>query len=97
MNLVEIVYQLDEHELPDHCFVSGDLEIELDEVDGEPYIWAFQLKVYNSATDITVEHFYSRGGNNWQPSVDLKNELHRDKQLMSRIWDECARQGAWAE
>ena len=97
MNLVPIEYQLDEYELPDHLYLTGALDIEIDHVDGQPYIWAFQLKVHNGETGIAVEHDYQQGrADNWFPSVELLKELHRDKKLMDDIFDECAREGMWA-
>ena len=47
MNLIPIEYKLDEYELPDHLYLTGALDIEIDCVDGQPYIWAFQLTVHN--------------------------------------------------
>jgi hypothetical protein len=94
--LIPIEYELDEHELPDHLYVTGSLDIELDCVDGSPYIWRMDVRVYNAETEITVEHFFRHGQpDNWHPSIELKNDLHRDKKLMDRIWDECAHQGGW--
>lgn len=96
MRLVPIEYKLDEYEMPDHLYLSGALDIEMDHVDGQPYIWAFQLNVHNGETGITVEHDYRQGRpDNWQPSIDLLKELHRDKKLMDDIFDECAREGMW--
>ena len=96
MNLIAIEYKLEDYELPDHRFLTGALDIEIDCVDGSPYIWACQLKVYNGATDITVEHHYRQGRpDNWLPSVELVRELHRDKKLMDLIWEECAHEGMW--
>ena len=97
MNLVPIEYKLEDYELPDNLFLTGVLEIEIDHVDGDPYIWAFQLTVHNGETGIRVEHDYQQGRkDNWQASVDLKNDLHRDKKLMDDIFDDCAREGMWA-
>lgn len=97
-SLIPIEHKLDEYELPDNLFLTGALDIEIDCVDGQPYIWAFQLKVHNGETGITVEHDYRQGrADNWQPSVELKNDLHRDKKLMDCIWDECAREGMWED
>lgn len=94
--LIPIEYELDEHELPDHLYLTGKLDIEIDCVDGQPYIYAFELVVHNGETGISVEHDYRQGRkDNWQPSVELKNDLHRDKKLMDRIWDKCAHQGEW--
>lgn len=94
--LIPIEYQLDEHELPEHRFVTGALDIELDHVDGLPYIWACQVRIYDCATHRTVEYDYRQGRqDNHFPAVELVKELHRDKQLMDRIYDECAHQGGW--
>ena len=94
--LVPIEYELDEHEMPDHLYLTGKLDIEIDYVDGQPYIYALQLMVHNGETGITVEHDYRQGrADNWQPSIELKNDLHRDKKLMDRIWDECVREGSY--
>jgi len=98
MKLVPITYKLDEYELPDHLFLTGELDIEMDTVDGQPYIWAFQLMVHNGETGISVEHDYQQGRkDNWLSSVDLLKELHRDKKLMDDIYDECAIEGMWSE
>jgi len=97
MNLIPIEYKLDQYEMPDHLYLTGALDIEIDHVDGMPYIWAFQLTVHNGETGISVEHDYRQGRkDNWHPSVELKNDLHRDKKLMDDIFDECAREGMWA-
>lgn len=94
--LIPIEYFLDEHELPEHRLVTGELDIELDHVDGLPYIWAFDLRVYNDATNHTVEYDYQQGHkSNHIAAVELLKELHRDTKLMDRIYDECAHQGGW--
>jgi len=97
MNLIPIQYTLDEYELPEHRFVSGTLDIEIDHVDGNPYIWAFDVKVENRGTGISVEHYFQDGRkDNWLPSVELRKELHQDKRLMDDVFDECAREGMWS-
>lgn len=96
MNLTPIEYILDEWELPEHRFLTGSLDIDIDHVDGEPYIWAFDLKIWNSATDRVVEHYYQRGRkDNHLAAVELVRELHRDQQLMDRIYDKCASEDAF--
>jgi hypothetical protein len=96
MNLIAIEYKLEDYELPDHLYLTGSLDIEIDCVDGSPYIWAFQLNVHNGETGITVEHFYQQGRkDNWLSSIDILRELHRDKKLMDLIWEECAHEGMW--
>lgn len=98
MNLIPIEYKLDEYEIPDHLYLTGALDIEIDCVDGQPYIWAFQLKVHNTGTGVTVEHHYQQGrADNWFSSVELMRYLHRDKKLMDDIFDECAREGMWTD
>jgi hypothetical protein len=98
MNLVPTTYKLDEYELPDHLFLTGELDIEMDHVDGEPYIWAFQLKIHNTGLGITVDHNYQQGRkDNWFSSVELVKYLHRDKKLMDDIYDKCAVEGMWSE
>ena len=98
MKLVPITYKLDEYELPGHLFLTGELDIEMDHVDGQPYIWAFQLKIHNAGLGITVEHDYQQGRkDNWFSSVELVKYLHRDKKLMDDIYDECAIEGMWSE
>ena len=98
MNLVPVTYKLDEYELPGHLFLTGELDIEVDHVDGQPYIWAFQLKIHNAGLGITVEHDYQQGRkDNWFSSVELVKYLHRDKKLMDDIYDECAIEGMWSE
>ena len=97
MNLVPIEYKLEDYELPEHLFLDGALDIEIDHVDGMPYIWAFQLTVHNGETGISVEHDYRQGRpDNWHPSVELLRDLHRDRTLMDDIVDDCAREGMWA-
>jgi hypothetical protein len=97
MNLIPITYKLDEYEVPDHLFLTGELDIEIDHVDGSPYIYALQLKVHDGETGRIVEHDYRQGRpDNWHPSVELMRDLHRDKKLMDDIFDECAREGMWA-
>ena len=97
MNLVPIEYKLEDYELPEHLFLTGTLDIEIDHVDGQPYIWAFQLSVHNRGTGRTVEHHYQQGRkDNWFSSVELMKYLHRDKKLMDDIFDDCAREGMWA-
>lgn len=92
MNLVAIEYLLDEHEIPDHCFLTGALDIEIDHVDGQPYIWAFQLKIYNDITGRTGELDYQQGRKDNHPTaIELVKDLHRDQKLMDRIEDECTR------
>jgi len=94
--LVPIQYELDEHELPDHLYLTGKLDIEIDCVDGLPYIYALELTVHNGETGISIEHDYRQGRkDNWHPSVELKNDLHRDKKLMDDIYDKCAVEGMW--
>jgi hypothetical protein len=94
--LVPIQYELDEHELPDHLYLTGKLDIEIDCVDGLPYIYALELMVHNGETGISVEHDYRQGRkDNWHSSVELKNDLHRDKKLMDDIYDKCAVEGMW--
>jgi hypothetical protein len=96
MNLIAIEYKLDEWELPEHRFLTGSLDIEIDNVDGLPYIWAFDLKIWNSGTNIVVEHYYQHGRqDNHIAAVHLKNELHRDRELMDRIYDKCASDDPW--
>lgn len=98
MNLIPIEYKLDEYEMPGHIFLTGALDIEIDHVDGQPYIWACQLKARNEETGITVEHDYRQGRkDNWFPSIELVRDLHRDKKLMDDIFDECAREGMWTD
>jgi hypothetical protein len=97
MNLIPIEYKLDQYEMPDHLYLTGALDIEIDHVDGMPYIWAFQLTVHNGETVISVEHDYRQGRpDNWHPSVELLRDLHRDSTLMDDIFDDCAREGMWA-
>ena len=98
MNLIPIEYKLDEYELPDHLYLTGALDIEIDHVDGMPYIWAFQLTVHNGETGISVEHDYRQGRpDNWHPSVELMRDMHRDKKLMDDIFDKCLIEGFWDE
>lgn len=95
MNLISTEYHLDEWELPEHRFVTGSLDIDIDHVDGLPYIWAFDLKIWNSATDIVVHHYYQHGRkDNHLAAVELLRELHRDQQLMDRVHDKCASEDA---
>ena len=97
MNLVPVEHKLEDYELPDHLYLTGALDIEIDHVDGQPYIWAFQLSVHNGETGRTVEHCYQQGRpDNWLASVDLLRELHRDKRLMDDVFDACAVEGMWS-
>jgi len=98
MRLVPIGYKLDEHEMPDHVFLTGELDIEIDHVDGSPYIYSFTLDVYDAITDKTVScEFYSGRTDNPPNAVMLRNDLHKDQKLMDDIYDECAREGMWSE
>lgn len=90
MELAPITYHLDEHEMPDHLYLTGTLDIEICHIDEMPYIWAFQLNVHNGETGAIVEHDYQQGrADNWFPSIELKNDLHRDTKLMDSIYNNC--------
>jgi len=96
MHLVPIEYKLDEHEMPDHIYLSGELDIEIDPVDGNPYIWAFQLDVYDARTDVTVTYDFQAGATDNHPNaIMMQKDLHKDQKLMDDIFDECAREGMW--
>jgi hypothetical protein len=98
MKLSAIEYKLDEYELPDHIYLTGALDIEIDRVSGDPYIWAFQLDVWNAATDTTVKYEFTSGAKDNHPNaIAMQHDLHRDRKLMDNIFDECAREGMWDE
>ena len=96
MRLAPIEYKLDEWELPEHRFVTGTLDIELDHVDGQPYIWAFDVKIWCETTDIVVHHYFQDGRpDNHLVANDLRKELHRDRKLMDCIYDACCVESMW--
>ena len=90
MELAPITYELDEHEMPDHLFLSGALEIEICHIDEAPYIWAFDLDVWNEATQRKSKYHFELGQPDNHPNAKmLRDDLHRDTKLMDRIFDEC--------
>ena len=96
MNLIPIEYKLLEHEMPDHIYLTGALDIEIDHVSEDPYIWAFQLDVWNALTDTTVRYEFTSGAKDNHPNATaLQKDLHKDQKLMDDIFDECARAGMW--
>jgi hypothetical protein len=98
MNLSPIQYRLEEYELPEECYVDGTLYIEIDAVDGNPYIYSFELSIANDVTQRVVKYEYEAGSkNNHSNATELCNHLHKDKKLMDDIFDECAREGMWDE
>jgi len=97
MQLAPIQYKLDEYELPEHRFLTGTLDIEIDSVDDNPYIWAFELEVYDSTTKRRVMHYFEAGKlNNLVGSNDIRNDLHRDQRLMNEILDDCIAAAMWS-
>ena len=96
MKLAPIEYQLDEWELPDHRFVTGTLEIDIDHTDEMPYIWAYDVKIWCKATDIVVHHHFQHGRpDNHLAATYLRKELHDDKKLMDDIFDACCVEAMW--
>lgn len=98
MNLSPIQYKLEEYELPEECYADGVLHIEIDAVDGNPYIYSFELSIANDITHRVVKYEYTAGDKDNRPNaVALCNDLHKDKKLMDDIFDDCAREGMWDE
>jgi hypothetical protein len=97
MDLEPIQYKLEEYELPEHRFLTGTLEIEIDPVDDSPYIWAFELDVKDEKTKRAVTHYFDAGkANNLIGATDIRNDLHRDQRLMREIFDDCAAAAMWS-
>lgn len=90
MELAPITYQLDEHEMPDHLFLTGTLEIEICHIDEAPYIWAFDLDVWNEGTQRKGKYHFELGQPDNHPNAkSLREDLHRDTKLMDIIFDKC--------
>lgn len=97
MNLEPIQYQLEDYELPEHCFASGTLYIEICGIDEMPYIWAYELKIRNADTGLVADYDFKAGANwNHPNAVMLQKDLHKDRALMDDIFDDCAREGMWS-
>jgi hypothetical protein len=97
MQLVPIQYEIEDYELPDHIFITGTLEIEIDLIDEAPYIHAFHLKVRSAETGRSVDHYYDLSDkDNLRFDEEIRRVLHADKKLMDDIFDDCAREGMWS-
>jgi hypothetical protein len=97
MQLAPIQYRLDEYEMPGHRFLTGLLEVEIDLVDGRPYIWAFELDETDKSSKRRNSHYFDAGrADNLVPANDIRSDLHRDQQLMDRIFDDCASAAMWS-
>jgi hypothetical protein len=97
MKLVPIQYAIEDYELPDHIFITGTLEIEIDLIDDAPYIHAFHLKVRSAETERSVDHYYDLSDkDNLRFDEEIRRILHADKKLMDDIFDDCAREGMWS-
>lgn len=97
MKLVPIQYEIEDYELPEHLFITGTLEIEIDMIDEAPYIHSFHLRVRSEETGRAVDHYYDLScKDNTRFDEEIRRMLHADKGLMDNIFDDCAREGMWS-
>ena len=101
MKLSPIIYVLDEHLLEPDVYLYGKLHIEIDPVDGNPYIDSFRLTRVegNDENDEDYEQTitYENGKDATAAAIAIRNGLHLNKALMDDIFDDCAREGMWDE
>ena len=96
MNLMPIEYKLEDYELPEHLFITGILYIEIDKTDELPYVSGYELTVKKeNGKRINEISFYEGQRQKDYAAIEIRHFLHRDKNLMDDIFDECAREGMW--
>ena len=91
MRLAPTDFKLDEYQLPDGRCLYGELEIEIDCVDGSPYIYAMDLGFRDEdGVDIGSCYYSPRLEKNQPEASEIRNMLFRDRKLMDLIYDACA-------
>ena len=90
MRLAPTTFKLDEYHLPDGRALYGELEVEIDCVDGSPYIYAMDLEFRDEEGETIGSCYYSPKVTNQPGASEIRNLLFGDRKLRDLMYDACA-------